>query len=364
MPASLPPPSAEEQIKFLNKIQGILADGKKTATYKFALLLALADLAVGNGEDNGDALTLHLDDISEKVIHYYWRQGKPFVVDANPDGSVSESILIQSRNRVNGVPSQAGILTEINKVRAQSTSWVEIQLVSEAVRSKLVKKVRKSLEENPLKRLQESASGDEFIYKSGEVTAGTIQLLPGVSFCLRRFHPIITELVHSQWTGMVRNLNQAILGEDHDLQAFLFGADRAALQGLKEPLIDLQGGKCFYCAAGVERESGHIDHFIPWSRFQVDTIHNFVLAHDRCNQSKSDHLAANHFLEKWIKRNRSQDGTTLVHAGQQSGFHSNLPLTFNIAKWAYATACDRGEHGWIPGNKFSPLVGWDRFAAG
>jgi hypothetical protein len=35
-----------------------------------------------------------------------------------------------------------------------------------------------------------------------------------------------------------------------------------------------------------------VDHFIPWSRYPADLGHNFVLAHDRCINAKSDYLAA------------------------------------------------------------------------
>ena len=53
-----PPPSAEEQLAFLSKIQRLYAEGDFTATYKFALLVALADLAVELGHDDGAELPL------------------------------------------------------------------------------------------------------------------------------------------------------------------------------------------------------------------------------------------------------------------------------------------------------------------
>jgi hypothetical protein len=42
----MPRPSAEAQVAFLANIQRILSEGQFTATYKYALLLALADIAV------------------------------------------------------------------------------------------------------------------------------------------------------------------------------------------------------------------------------------------------------------------------------------------------------------------------------
>ena len=46
-------PTPEEQVLFLRNIQRLLAEGQFVASYKFALLLALADLAVLKGDDTG-----------------------------------------------------------------------------------------------------------------------------------------------------------------------------------------------------------------------------------------------------------------------------------------------------------------------
>ena len=67
-------PTADEQIQFLVKLQRLLDEGQFVASYKFALLLALADLSVENGDDTGRALALSVEIIAEKFIQYYWRQ--------------------------------------------------------------------------------------------------------------------------------------------------------------------------------------------------------------------------------------------------------------------------------------------------
>jgi hypothetical protein len=46
-----PTPSAEHQLWFLNNVQRLLSDGRFVASYKFALLKALADLAVTHGDE-------------------------------------------------------------------------------------------------------------------------------------------------------------------------------------------------------------------------------------------------------------------------------------------------------------------------
>jgi hypothetical protein len=47
---TFPIPAPEEQVQFLRNVQRLLAEGLFVASYKFALLHALADLAVLKGE--------------------------------------------------------------------------------------------------------------------------------------------------------------------------------------------------------------------------------------------------------------------------------------------------------------------------
>ncbi len=70
----MPRPSPEQQIEFLVKIQRLFSEGGFVATYKFALLQALADLSVEKKEFSEDSLKITTWEIAEKFIQYYWRQ--------------------------------------------------------------------------------------------------------------------------------------------------------------------------------------------------------------------------------------------------------------------------------------------------
>jgi hypothetical protein len=72
------PPEPEAQIRFLVNLQRLLAEGQFVATYKYALLLALADISVEDGDDSGSALRIPTRDIAEKFVKYYWRQSVPY----------------------------------------------------------------------------------------------------------------------------------------------------------------------------------------------------------------------------------------------------------------------------------------------
>ena len=64
------PPTSDEQIRFMVNIQRLLDEGLFTASYKFALLLALAVLSIEQGDDSGEPLELTTDTIAEKFVQY------------------------------------------------------------------------------------------------------------------------------------------------------------------------------------------------------------------------------------------------------------------------------------------------------
>jgi hypothetical protein len=75
-------PTLDSQIEFLVKLQRLLDEGLFVASYKFALLLALADLSIEAGDDSGRPLPITTEQIAGKFIQYYWRQAAPYVAPA------------------------------------------------------------------------------------------------------------------------------------------------------------------------------------------------------------------------------------------------------------------------------------------
>ena len=70
--------SADEQIQFLTRFQRLLNEGSFVSTYKYALLMALADLSVELGGENDEALVIETNQIAEKFVIYYWWQSAPY----------------------------------------------------------------------------------------------------------------------------------------------------------------------------------------------------------------------------------------------------------------------------------------------
>ena len=96
-------PTPEEQVQFLRNIQRLLAEGLFVASYKFALVHALADLAVLKGDDSGAPLEVETKEIAAKFVELYWRQSRPF----QTGGETTDLVLQQNTGK------QAAIISQI-----------------------------------------------------------------------------------------------------------------------------------------------------------------------------------------------------------------------------------------------------------
>lgn len=332
-------PGDREQLDFLTKLQRLLAEGNFVASYKYALLLSLADIAVEKGDDSGAPMQLSLDDIAEKFIKLYWRQAVP-----HPAGAVL-------RQNTGGT---ASIVTAVGEARKGNASLATVACDARAW-SSLKAKVRQTVKTMPLLKLQTlGATTIEFLY-ANTVVDGGITLKPGVAFCLRRFHGLIEDLVRGAWLRYVRRTNQNLIGEAADLSEFMFGSEREDLGAYVPILRDLQMDACFYC--GKRLSKPEIDHFIPWSLYPVDLGHNFVLADEGCNGKKSDVLAGTRHLARWW-RQVDDHGAALASEFDNAGKVHDAAASQRVTTWAYANAEQAGALLWVEAKKFEKSAGW------
>ena len=77
-------PTPDEQLVFLTKLQRVFTEGDFSSTYKFALLIAMAELAVEIGRDNTEPLRLPHWSIADKFIGLYWQQLTAFSAGKAP----------------------------------------------------------------------------------------------------------------------------------------------------------------------------------------------------------------------------------------------------------------------------------------
>ena len=143
----------------------------------------------------------------------------------------------------------------------------------------------------------------------------------------------------------VQKLNANNLGNVTDLSTFLFGQERASLDAYRPILHDVQKGACLYCQKPLSKQS-QVDHFVPWSRYPADLGHNYVLAHDKCNNAKSDFLAAENHLSAWMERNKVHQAE-LQSRLVEAELPCDVTATLQIAKWVYQQTEKANGQVWV-----------------
>lgn len=323
-------PSHADQVLFLTRVQKILDEGQFVATYKFALLIGLIEIAIERGDDSGAPLEVRVDWLAEKFIELYWAQAREFC----------GAVLFQNKGSNIAVINRIQVLQQRTMVLAEAR---RLPHWGSAVRG-----IGRVIETMPLLRLQRLRGGQRmpFLYDEA-VSDGAICLKPGIAYCLRKFSNLLGSLARNGWLREVRDnpRNAYAVGATQSLEAFLFGEERVPLTRVRNALLPLQEGKCFYCHSPLN-DFMQVDHFVPWVLYPSNLGHNFVLADARCNTDKSDLLADVSHLHRWRSRNES-GGERLARAFEAQGVLTDLAASRGIARWAYERARSTNAVMWV-----------------
>ena len=297
----------QDPLALAQLLLGVLDEGRRTSTYKLALLLALMDASVlGTDSAGRPASQLPTRSIAERVVHVYWPMVQPYP-------RTGQILRQSSQPRAVTVDAVTGLRSQ---TRADSPA--KARLVAPSAFDRCVSTVELNLVHMPLGRLQRPAGAvtagyPRFLYDDtafGEhVTARrllaepmSVVLLPGVAEALLSLAGLVRPLVELHLTREVARFNRQAFSQEDRLREFLFGASRVDLSHLVAGLTDVQQGRCFYCRASLRRGQVDVDHFLPWSRMPNDALANLVLADRTCNGAKSNHLAAFTHLDAYAHR--------------------------------------------------------------
>jgi hypothetical protein len=297
--------------------------------------MSLADYAVEKGDDSGAPVQINATDLAGKFTEYYWRQVVPYI----PQETHANSLILKQN-----YGKQAAIVLIVERVHSAYGGSLCQARQNQQNWQRLVNRVAVKIAEMPLWKLQVvGGSAVPFLYEQcGQ--GRSINVFPGVLFNLRKFYDLIRNLIVGAWLTSVREMNKGILGEA-TLESFLFGSERSNSPGLRQAMREVQEGRCFYCEEG-NLGQGDLDHFIPWSKYPVDMGHNFVLAHQKCNRSKSNFLAGYEHLSKWHTRNQKLSQPLSARFDKDKIVH-NLSATLEVARWAYSQAESAGSNLWL-----------------
>lgn len=346
-------------VGFAERLLEVIDSGRRTATYKLAVLIALLDLCARHSDARGRAPELlYTRDIAEQVAGLYWPQVIPYLVPGSGGAVELRQITLP----------RAAIIAAVSAFRraadaAGASSWhLARQRLPDHYES-MLDQVEVTVAQQPLPRLQAVGSTDTvfpFIYDLGwgpreafslarlrrhGCRGPAIRLLPGAGDELIRLGPLVRPLVELHWTRMVAEINKVATAE-LDLHRHLFGSDRVLPpKVLRDGIAALQDGRCFYCGQPLSA-APQADHFIPRIRCGIDAVENLVLADRRCNNDKRDLLPGLPHVTAWARRNHRHSGA-LAGLATASRWDSAPQATVAVARSIYSHLPLSGTPLWL-----------------
>ena len=295
-----------ESAELIQRLLALLDDGRRAATYKPALLLALVELSVERAE-RGRPLALPVSDVAERVMELYWPQTRPHeaVEGTLRQATGRSSRIIDALMDLRSV-ADAAVNETLGRVRlTRSTEFLAAR-----------KRVADALARQPIPRLQRPGISTQgmgypaFLYDDTDFVADrgwvhkdeepSLTLRAGVADSLARSAPLLRMATQDVWVREVAAINR-LRTQEQSLRSFLFGADRSALRTVADGLLDLGARRCFWCGGPLGR-GPEVDHVIPWSHYPNDDLFNLVLSDRSCNQQKRDLLVTAQLVERWTSR--------------------------------------------------------------
>jgi len=85
---------SQRQIDFIGYIQRLLVEGDFNATYKYALLHAIADICIEKPltHNPNATFTISFAELVEKFVALYWQHALPFSFELNADRNNTSTV--------------------------------------------------------------------------------------------------------------------------------------------------------------------------------------------------------------------------------------------------------------------------------
>ncbi|QKS73064.1 HNH endonuclease [Paenalkalicoccus suaedae] len=254
---------------------------KNSTSYKFVLIKSLLE----NLYNVNSELELNYYQVFESFTKIYWNL-----------------VIHHKLNQINMTGKKAGVQSELEEF--QTAHSIDDSIVFDKLPAqqqlRLIKRVIKRSKINVMGAIYGDTKGHIYSFDNKKEY---LKLTPSFYKFMQKYQKVIMYLANYQLALFLEKFN-----ESGNTEQLLFKIEnvskRSSLDSFYHILLSLYQNECFYCGKPVLNRTGnHVDHFIPWSFIQTDQLWNLVIACRRCNTSKNDKLADDHFLEKLINRN-------------------------------------------------------------
>lgn len=269
---------AEEDIwKLFNIVYS--SNSKNTTTYKYGLIKAL----ISNLYETNENLELTFDQIFYHFTKIYWNLVVHHNLKQIKTNSAVERVLKEFQTE-RCIPSE-------EKFDNLSSEW---QL-------ELIKRVKVQAKKYVFGALHGDTKGGLYGF---DVKQECFRFNAPVHSFMKKYQRVLTALTNYHFSQMLEKLND-IPNVYYLITKIENITRRTSMDQFYKLLVAYDENGCFYCGKTLEssRKQVHVDHFIPWSFVQTDSLWNLVLSCAKCNLSKNALLPAEQYLGDIVERN-------------------------------------------------------------
>lgn len=267
-------------------------------TYKLAWGRALLEI-ISELKDVEDINIIHFDEISKKMLKYYWNQVFFFKLKQGP---ARVPVIVQETEKC--------IEYYINKENSNIPVWFDyaenVLKKDTDFYNKTIKRISTTLTHDVSWRFQISNRNTLDIYtldKSSKTVTFTKEQVTD----LKEYVFVLSQLLNYRWAQLLERFNNSpriaskVRGiSDNKIR-------RNNLKKYKDVLLSqMKDGKVldFYSGDVLEENDISVDHVIPWSFMYSDDIWNLVITSRSNNSSKSNSIPSEEVIRKLEERNR------------------------------------------------------------
>ena len=286
--------------KYIENWLTIIEQMNNDNTYKLAWGRAIIEcVCLDNCYSDDDNVYINFDEISKKMIKYYWNQLFFFNLKQSPYRD-KEPVICRDVN---------GLIEEWKKNKNSALpTWYdeqEIRKINTALFDSTLKHISKTLHENVAWRFLNVPTNKLNIYRYDKENSRIILDYDAALLIKEDYGIVLTKLLNYKWTQLLEKFNfqpkiaSKVSGISNNK------IRRNNLTKYKNELLKEFNGKAidFYTGEELSPNDISVDHVIPWSFMYSDDIWNLVLTSKSNNSSKNNSIPNEDVINKLKKRN-------------------------------------------------------------
>ena len=289
---------------YINDWLSIVEQMNNDNTYKLAWGRAIIEcITFDDYQTDNDKAIIHFDNISLRMLKYYWNQLFFFKLKQSPYKD-KDPVICKDTNK----------LIDYYKEKENSNipiwfddAFTYFEKNNKELFKSTIKHISKTLHENVCWRFKNIPGNTLEIYEYNR-SESLIKIKLNNIYDLKEYSIVLSKLLNYKWAQLLEKFNFApkIASKVNGISEAKL--KRNNLNKYKEELLKEFEGKeiiDFYTGKPISKEDISIDHVIPWSFMYSDDIWNLVITSKSINSSKSNSIPSNEVIERLKERNKN-----------------------------------------------------------